>query len=545
MSAGFDLLELLVAGCAAALIAGAAGVYARTALRRPQLVATLLGGIAAVALARMALTRYSLFHANFHSTAILDAVYAAPWRSVRHYGVFHSLVYGSVMRLFGPDLRVVSRFNEVVAAITLALGALVARRWTGSGIAAACVVAVGALHPVLMRVAGSEEGHNLEAMLLFTAVAAIEAYREDPRPAALALLGGSLLAMLDTKQIGMAAFPLLLVLAHGRIVAGRRAVYGVFGVSALALLFPADTIRAEPGMFRLGLRLSPLFLTISALSHPLLDLRGAAWLVTPLVVVGVVWAARRMEAGRAALLLLFGLLASSFLLAEGLPVAFTFRLPALLMALVFAGIGLWCAIVRLTRAPERRPVVTGLVLAAVLLSPRALPGWSIVERASPTTEEYDFLRQLAPSLPAHATVVQYPWHDPSAHFPDHLLAGRGEAAEAEPPVLFFRGIGCSAFALHDPSFLQMSHLTFSGEVGTFPLALPDARGGAIRKECADLLADATPIGQGRTIATPSDWDSPFAIYSSPSFEVGMFQLAPAVVKELQRRSREPPVDRQP
>ena len=91
---------------------------------------------------RAAITRFSFIHANFHGAGILDAMYAEPLRSVRNYGVFHSLVYGGVLNLFGPSLEAVAWANEVFAATTLLLMALLAVRYTGARYAGVLVVAI-------------------------------------------------------------------------------------------------------------------------------------------------------------------------------------------------------------------------------------------------------------------------------------------------------------------------------------------------------------------------------------------------------------------
>jgi hypothetical protein len=267
--------------------------------------------------------------------------------------------------------------------------------------------------------------------------------------------------------------------------------------------------------------------------------------ITPLVLVGAVWAARKMQGGVAALVMLIGLTASSFLIAEGVAVAFTFRLPMLLAALGFAGMGLLAVIRRLAPSSGRaRPIVASAIVAAVAISPVLLPGWSIVARTSPSTAEYDVLRALAPSLPPGASVIQYPWRSPQYRFPQHLLArGRTAATNTTGPTLFWRGIGCSAFAL-GPSAQRvgmestLSELTFPPTVGEFPELPSDTAPGALRPECVEALVGAKPVGPAYVIDTPSDWDRPFAVYSAPSVEVQMFQLTPEGVQALQKQPDE-------
>ena len=533
---------LVAAACAAAV-----GLMVLARSHRPaRNAAAVVVGVLSIALLRGVVTRFSLVHANFHAAEILDDVYSNPTRSTRSYGVFHSLFYGGVMRIFGADLRVVAWTNEIVAAAMLLLMGFVGARYAESRTAFGYVVGLGLMHPVLLRLAGSEEGHNLAVFLSFVALAALEAYRTAPNRAYLVASSVALVLMVATKGIMIASLPCVVAIGLVRSrPEQRRAVL----LSVLPLL-PMLIVRLpdwwqEGGVFRVAQRMTSDVLRIAVWTHPLLDPRGPFCLVVPLLIAGVVVLLRRSWGTRVIVAALAFLFASSFLLFEGQAVVFTFRLPVLTMAIVVAGIGV-ASIVDLAtvRRPTgfarrwRYPAGALLLIGLTVLS----PGFDIVRTVSAQTLEYDFIRSLTPLLPRKLTRVRLPEGvpHPSYAFPNHLVAQAGisssvatfptamRPAGANSPLIFLAGLECWGYSLLEVmppgDTAAWGNVTYGPTYGEFPrlagLVIPATE----RVECRELRRGATRLGAARAISTDSQAEAPFVYYAADTVPLEMLIL---------------------
>jgi hypothetical protein len=550
MPQGESLASRLELGLVLIAVALLVVVGCREVVRAPRSARTMAVGAAAcaaIALVRGALTRWSLIHAEFCGTDILNNVFTWPTRPM-DYGVFHSLVYGGAMRLVGPDLATVAALNELLAAATLVLMAILGWAWTGSRLAGAAVVSVGLLHPVVMRMAGSEEGHNLAVLMGFGALAAIEAYRSTPRRPLLVLLACATTLMIDTKPMMLMSVPCVALLGYLRAPPGHRravliALSGALPVLALRLF---DGLQRPYGEYTLGQRLQPTALAIAAETHPFFDPRGPIYVFLPLLAAGLVWLYRWGRDGRAVIVCLAWLFLSSFLLMEGQSVSLIFRLPVLTLAIVVEGIGAWLlvrtAAARVTGAAAVRGVTASLLLL-LALAPVVEPGFSVVREVSSPTREYDYLRGLATRLPPGVTFVTTRMGPRSPAFPAHLFSRVGARVTKlkwltredfdRGPVLFFHGLECAAYYFAEsqpPNFdVARARRSWQPGIGTFPRFEDIEAPADPRPVCEQLIAGATPWDVPTAVSTPRQLESPMIVYGHDTTTLQVFQLRPSVL----------------
>ena len=508
--------------------------------------ATILA-VLAIALARGAVTRFSLVHANFHAVEILDDVYARPLVSTRTYGVFHSLFYGAVMRLSGASFEAVAWANEIVAAATLLLMGYVGARYAKRRTAFVFVIALGLMHPVLLRLAGSEEGHNLAVLLSFVALAAFEAYRTTPRRPLLVVAAAALVLMVSTKGIMLASIPCVAAIALVRARPGQRRalLWALLPVGPMTLLRIPDWWQQQ-GVYRMGQRLSLDSAMVAFHTHPLLDPRGPLLLITPFLLAGTYVLLRRSWKTRVVVASLAFLFASSYLLFEGQPVVFTFRLPLLTLAIVVAGIG---AAVAFDRASERlaghalgrwgEVVAAGVLVVLTMLA----PGFDIVRVVSAQTGEYEFIRSVVDRLPRSFTLIRLPEGipHPSYAFPVHLLTRAGISASVatypaaldaprDRPLVFLAGLECWGYSFLEltapPNPATWQNVTYGPTYGEFLRTAGTMVPSGERQECRTIRERGAEIVAGTQVATPTHADAPFIYYAADETHLEFLLLPP-------------------
>lgn len=522
--------------CLVAILCVLAGSVSLIAGRKHPLrdAAAMALAVLAIAMLRGAVTEFSLVHINFHAAEILDEVYAHPWQSTRTYGVFHSLFYGAVMRSSGASFSGVAWANEIVAAITLLLMAFLGARYASSPSAFTLVVGLGLMHPVLLRLAGSEEGHNLAVLLSFIAFAALEAYRTTPRRALLMISAAALVLMVSTKGIMLVSIPCVAAIGLVRALPEqRRAVlWSLLPVIPVTVLLRMPDWAQQQGVYRMSQRLTLDSAMVALHTHPLLDPRGPVLLIAPLLIVGMVALLRRSWETRVVVASLAFLFASSYLLFEGQAVVFTFRLPVLTLAIVVAGIG---AATVIDRARERWAGSRGpeLAAAALLAALTVLaPGFDIVRTASAHTHEYEFIKSVTDRLPRDFTLIRLREGipHPSYAFPHHLLDRAGisasvaiypaalDAPDTGRPRVLLAGLECWGYSSLElttpPTPPSWRTVTYGPTYGEF-LRIPGAEVPAgERPECQEVRRRGARVVAARDVSTPSYADAPFVYYAS-------------------------------
>jgi len=530
-----------------ALVAGVRLIARREHPARDTAVAAL--AVLAIAVLRGAVTEFSLVHANFHAVEILDEVYDRPLESTRAYGVFHSLFYGAVMRISGASFDAVAWANELVAAATLLLMGLLGARYASIPSAFTLVIGIGLMHPVLLRLAGSEEGHNLAVLLSFIALAALEAYRTTPRRALLIVSTAALVLMVSTKGIMLASIPCIAAigLVRARAEQRRAVLWSLLPVIPVILLLRVPEWSQQQGVYRMSQRLTMDSAMVAFHTHPLLDTRGPVWLIAPPLIVGMFVLLRRSWETRIVLASFAFLFASSYLLFEGQPVVFTFRLPVLTLAVVVAGIGAAAVVDRararwigngLARGPEL--AAAALLIALTIVA----PGFDIVRTVSAHTQEYEFIRSVIDRLPRSFTLIRLREGipHPSYAFPHHLLERAGisasvavhpaalDATDSGQPRVLLAGLECWGYSSLElstpPEPPTWRTVTYGPTYGEF-LRIPGAEiPSGERPECQEVRRRGARVVAARDVATPSYADAPFVYYASDTTRLEFLLLPP-------------------
>jgi hypothetical protein len=232
---------------------------------------------------------------------------------------------------------------------------------------------------------------------------------------------------------------------------------------------------------------------------------------------------------------------SSLWLFEGQAVAFTFRLPVIALGQIIAGMGAYAlAAAAASRAPRLGSSKGPAVALALALAgaPLVQPGFRIVREVSSQTREYAYLRELAASWPADSTIAIEHTREPlpSYEFPAHLfptarvvsLENLAPRAFLDGPVFFLVGLQCRAYALEETGIAQRDPRTLSpalrSEFGAFPEFDPATIPTKPRRFRTALQAHGKQYGTPRTIETPRQLDSPFALYGSDTTEIAFYEL---------------------
>lgn len=567
----------------------AAGVFVvaalLSALRASGLRASWRVGLVLVALLalRVALTRPTLLHADFHAIGLLDSAIRDPTFSLRNYGPLSFLVLGNLMRALGPRLEVVAAVGHVAGVITLAAMAWMAWQVSGSRRAGAMVLAAAALSPVLMRVAGSEDSHTLAVMFGWVALAAADGYAASRRPELWLLAIASVALMLVTRQTMFVFAPCVPLYAAAR--SRWRAVgWPEFWVGAALMLAVlglrvAISMESAENVFQMSFMLkrlaSPRVVLEALRRHPQLDLERFSPHLVPLQIAGFVWLARRAAPERLLALFGLGLFLWMFPIWEGQGAGFTFRLPGLTFGFFAAGLGAHAAVDRLVaRGGRWEKWSPPAMLAALTALPLALPGRGVVREHTTAGAEFEYIRDAVPELPRRFMLVVLPEEEgqsdpgrassqtdrssrPGYVFPRSLLELAGldvayvNAAKLAPsdlssdlPVLFMSGAQCYAYNL--PELLHMrvwellvnERASLAGITNRLPPGVSVPPGP--RQQCALLQRGAVPATRPRTVSTrAAEW--PFILYGRDAIDLQFVRLAPAALSSLRpsRRIQQP------
>jgi len=543
--------QLLLAATALALVAvlGRAIPSLRTLpQRRTTLV--LLGLLSAVLAIRYAVTTPTFIHANLHGAALTESILDFPRRSTARatYGQFSFLTLGLVAAIFGRVFEVVAATNQLLSVATLGLVAWLSARLQRSMAAALWVLAAGSFHVAVLRVGGSEDAHNLALFLGALALVAADLYAERQQLSSLAVMTLALVLMIHSRQTLYVWVPFAYLWIPARADRPWR-----------MLLEPALSASAVVVAAALGLRIigtvsseseRTSFIVMAIIvrtpgavlallrHHPLFDvLRFGPWLGLG-ALAGFVLAVRRR--GTRVLALAF---VASFIVS--LPtgwhtpgVEFSFRMPALFLALVLAGL----AGAKLFETYVRNRWLHLAMLSSVALTPCLLPTWQDLHRESADFQEYKHLRGQLAALPREVEVVQLSRRPsrPSVTPPVTLLRRAGIRARiTEPgtpahgvPRLLIPGIQCWGYGMAElVGFGDRSpnHVT-TDELRRFMPVLFDGLLDGIdlpgeRPECQTLLRNATPVGTpGQIVDAPQD--IPFVLYGHQPIPLQLYLLGP-------------------
>lgn len=532
-------MTIVFAGASAALVLALAASLrwpdART-LRHPAIlgaVALFVGSMVVRALS----VEPTLVHADVVAPELVDCVLEAPRVCTSRgasYGQYGFVFLGTLTRAFGEDLSAVFRAMAIVGALNVSLLAVLAHRLSGSPYGALLAVAVAGTNPVFMRVAGSEDMHNVGLLLALVVLIAMDVFAVTRRNAPLVAAVLAMGLLIHTRQTFYVVAPcafLFGVARGGRDLLASARFWGA-GVVVAAVL--VARIVASPAAGGLVQQMTDVFahavlLPTIVRHHALLDVARFG-LLPVLTVAAAIRAYRDGGVARAvvvALALNFvatypcGLPSPGVELAQRLSVV---AFGALLVALVGAT-GLERRVAQSCRA------AAGLGAAVVLaVLPPFFPGWHMLGVRTPIHQEYLAVESAAPALPQAFTLVKAATAEATVHGnaryagllrrmgKDVHVVPPSELAAAPRPWVFLEDIECWTYSFRELTGaiddrptgpmreIRWDKVLFGREVS--PVQPPAGP----RPECRPFQRDGTPIGPRVGIRDPED-DPPFLFYA--------------------------------
>lgn len=490
----------------------------------------------------------TIIHADVVGPEVVDCVLQSPSPCAGRgasYGRYGFLLLGSLTRPFGDDLSAVFRANALVGALNVALLAVLAHRLSGSPYGALLAVAVAGTNPVFMRVAGSEDMHNVGLLLALVALIAMDVFAIRRRTGALVAATLALCLLIHTRQTFYVFAPcafLLGVARGGRDLPRSRAFWmaGVIVVAVLAARILANAASGGLVQQMVGVFAELLLLPTILRHHALFD--AARFGVLPiLTVASLVWAWRGDGVARA-VLVVFGL---NFVLTypcgmQSPGVEFAQRLSvvgcgALLVAIAGAA-------VLEGRVPLSSRPMAGLVAGLVLtVLPPFFPGWRVLRVRTPIHQEYVAVETAAAALPPAFTLVRVPTADATVHGSARyagLLARLGKdvrvvpasaLADAPRPWVFLEDVECWTYSFRELTGAGDDHPTGPmreirwDKVIFARMVSPVRPVAGLRPECRPFAGEWRVIGPGALIHEPED-DPPFLFYASGEVPVQFYEL---------------------
>jgi hypothetical protein len=492
----------------------------------------------------------TLVHADVVAPELVDCILQSPRVCTSRgasYGQYGFLFLGTLTRAFGDDLSAVFRAMAIIGASNVALLAVLAHRLSGSPYGALLAVAATGTNPVFMRVAGSEDMHNVGLLLALVALVAMDAYVVARRAAPIVAAVLALCLLIHTRQTFYVVVPcaFLLGLARG----GRDLLRspGFWGAGLVVVVVLVTRIVANAASGGLAQQMAAIFAELPLLPtilrhHALLDV-GRFGLLPVLTVGAVIWACRDGAVARAAALAF----ALNFVVTYpcGMPspgVEFAQRLSVvafgtLLVAIAGAGI-------LENRVPRASRAVAGLGAAVALtVLPPFLPGWHVLGVRTPIHQEYLAVESAAADLPQAFTLVKAPTAEATVHGHARyagLFARRGKRVQVVPPSelaaaprpwVFLEDIECWTY-----SFRELTGAVDDRPTGPMRAyrwdkvlfgreASPLRPSVGPRPECQALQREGTPIGARGEIRDPED-DPPFLFYAGGVVPIQFYELRP-------------------
>lgn len=510
-----------------------------------------LGAVAmfvAAMIARALVVQPTLVHADVVAPELVDCVLDAPRICTTRgasYGQYGFQLLGALARPFGHDLDAVFRANQIVGGLNVALLAILAYRLSGSPWGALFAVAVSGTNPVFMRVAASEDMHNVGLLLSLVALVAMDVFAVRRRGAALVAATLALGLLIHTRQTYYVVVPAAFVLALARggrdLLASPR--FWIAAVAVGAVLIARVGANASSGGLAqqmAGIFLQPILLPTILRHHALFDVVRFGVLPV-LTVAAIVWAWRGDGVARAvgfAFLLNFVVTYPCGMSSPG--VEFAQRLSVVAFgALLVAVAG---AAVLVGRVGESTRTAVGLAAAvAVAALPPVFPGWRVLREQTPVHREYLAVAAAASALPPAFTLVKAPTAEVTVHGHARYVgllerAGKrvnvvpsSEVASAPRPWIFLADIECWTYSFREltgavddrPTGAMLQYRWDKVLFGREPSPLRPPT--ALRPECRPFVDDGTPVGPKGVIDDPPD-DAPFLFYGAHSVPIQFYEL---------------------
>ncbi len=543
-------MTIVFAGATAVLLLAIAASLRRPdsrALGHPAILGAAVLFVAAMVVRTLSVAP-TLVHADVVAPELVDCVLEAPRVCTSRgasYGQYGFVLLGTLTRAFGDDLNAVFRAMALVGALNVALLAVLAHRLSGSPYGALLAVAVAGTHPVFMRVAGSEDMHNVGLLLALVVLIATDVFAVARRTAPLVVAVLAMCLLIHTRQTFYVVAPcacLLGVARGGRDLLASRRAWVAGGIVAAVLVTRIATSAAAGGLVQqmLDVFAHAILLPTILRHHALLDFARFG-LLPVLTVAAVIWAYRDGAVARAAA----GVLALNFVVTYpcGLPspgVELAQRLSAVAFgALLVAIVG---ALVLEQRVSHRyRAAVAAGAAVVLMVVPRFFPGWHMLGARTPIHQEYLAVEAAAADLPPAFTLVKVPTAEATVHGNARyagLLARLGkrvhvvpasELAAAPRPRVFLEDIECWTYSFRELTGAFDDRPTGAmGEIRWDKVlfgrqASPVRPPAGPRPECRPLQREGAPIGRPVVIRDPED-DPPFLFYAGSTVPIQFYEL---------------------
>lgn len=504
-------------------------------------------------IAREMFVQPTLVHADVAAPELVDCVLQFPRPCTSRgasYGQYGFWTVGALSHTLGGDLNAVFRAMEIVGALDVVLLAVLAYRLSGSPYGALLSVAITGTNPIFMRVAASEEMHNVGLLLGLLAFIAMDVFAVTRRTLALVAAVLALGLMMHTRQTFHVLVPcvFLLGLARGGRGMLRSRAFWAAGVVVLAVLLSrvlgsASASLADKMMGILG---QPVLVPTILRHHPLFDFSRFG-LLPLLTIAAIGWAC--VAGGTARVVAV--VFAANFLVtypcgmsSPGVEFAQRIGVHAMGMLLVaLAGAALVESLV-----PKPRRIAVGLAAAIALAAmPPFLPGWRSLSGLTPIHREYLAVKEAAAELPGAFTQVVLPTTDTGSYGGSRyagLLARMGKRVEAvlpedlvgKPrPWIFLENIECWTYSFQEVSGVdnesskqhrfehRWDYVIFGRQPS--PLRPPETA----RIQCQPFLRQSRPIGPPQVIDDPED-DPPFLFYGTNAVPIQFHELNETIVQ---------------
>ncbi len=539
---------IFTAATVALLVSGLVGAKPSLRSERPHPSILAGGALFLVAvLVRLLYVRPTLVHADMLGPAILDSFldFPAEAQFKSSYGRYGFFAVGALARLFGRDAEALFLAMSFVGMASVLLLGVLAARLVGSPHAFLLGIAMAGFHPAMMRVAASEDMHNVGLLLGLVALLTMDQYATHRRIASLLASVIALGLLMHTRQTFYLFAPFAFVIALFRagprllrdldfwaaglavvlvLVPRALATQRYEGSALPAILFVLGSADAAPDLFR---------------HHVVFDV-GRYGLLPMVSVASLLLAPFGPRVLRGYTLLFLAYFVATYPCGFPSPgVELAQRLPTLAIALLItSAMG---AHLLEQRCPQALRARAGWVLAGLIVANLALsPGLRLVRERTPDYLEYEAVAAQLDALPEAFTLVILPSvgiMDGYSRYAGMLRrAGKQvevvlpDARRAAPePQIFLEGVACWTYTFReltgiedeirdrDQLPLRFDRVLFGRQVSSLR---PPPR---MRPECAELLDGSVPLGRSAVVRHPVD-DPPFLFYATDSLPVRFHAL---------------------
>jgi len=490
----------------------------------------------------------TLVHADVVAPELVDCVLQSPRPCTTRgapYGQYGFLVLGTLTRAFGNDLPAVFRAMRIIGALNVALLAVLAGRLSGSPYGALLAVAVSGTNPIFMRVAGSEDIHNVGLFLGLIAFIAMDVFAVTRRTVALIAAALTLCLLVHTRQtfylFAPCAFLLGVARAGGSLLTCRR-FWGAGVVVATVLATRIVDSAASGGLVQQMMTIlgEPVLLPTILRHHALWDVARFGPLPL-LTVAALIWASFDGRLARATAMTFVVNFIATY--PPGMPspgVELAQRLPAFAFGMLLVAMA-GAALLEHRVSQPYRAVAALCAAAALAVLPPFFPGWRMLGVVTPVHREYLAVESTAAGLPEEFTLVKLPTaeatvggHARYAGLLERLgkrvrVVPAAETASAPRPWIVLEDIECWTYSFRELTGASDDQPTGRMREFRWDLVLFGGQPSPLRPpagprpECQRYMRDATPIGPRHVITDPPD-DPPFLFYASSSIPIQFHEL---------------------